>query len=164
MKKIIPFIAGLLFTSCAWFQPGFKSGLEGQKLPDFLVTREDNRTIFHTDSIYLGKSFILLLYRPDCPFCNGLIQDILNNSNTFSRTPIYLLTSYPDKDINQFVARFHLEKYPNIIPLRDSASVVFSYFKPIGVPYLVFYDKQKVLKSVFPGKTEIGILKTNLPD
>jgi len=164
MKKVSSFLATLLFASCAWFQPKFKSGLEGQKLPNFSLTIQDNQASFHTDSIPPGKSFILFLYRPNCRYCQEEMQDILNNFKAFSGTPIYLVTWYPNEDADQFAGYFHLKKYLNIIRLRDSASALLTYFKAPGVPYLALYGKQKILQMVIPGRTDISMLKNNLPD
>ena len=164
MKKFIPIILLLLFYSCAWFNPEYTSGLEGQALPALSLQLPDSST-FTTMSIPAGKSVILFLYQPSCPYCKVEIDELLHNMQYLKDIPIYMITSYSYPMIQTFARQHHLSQYPNIVLLRDSSQQLLDYYNAPGVPYIAIYNGQKRLKKVIVGKQDHETLKraiTNL--
>jgi peroxiredoxin len=162
MKQLV--IIGLfpLLSSCSWFQPKYVSGLEGQNLPNIDLMLKDGLTSFSTASIVTGKPFIIFLYQPYCSYCRAQTDDIVNNITAFNTHQLYLVTTDSYPQMKQFAEHYHLEKYPNVILARDSASRFLDYFKAPGVPYLAFYDEHKKLKQVILGKNDFSTIKNIL--
>jgi thiol-disulfide isomerase/thioredoxin len=164
MKQLVTASFSFLLFACSWPQPKYASGLEGQALPNFNLILKDSSTQFHTSNIPTGRSFIIFLYQPYCPYCRSQLEDILKNMADFKNTRVYMVTTSSYLELNQFFDNYHLEKYSNIILARDSAAQFISYFNASGIPYLAIYDKQKKLAKVLFGKNDITVIKNNIPN
>jgi hypothetical protein len=158
------FILSCFIYSCSFFPPKYTSGLEGQALPDFDLTRQDSATPFRTSFIPAKTPFAVFLYRPNCAYCRSQLQDILKNIEYFKDTRLYLVTSYPYDAVKYFSNHYHLGRYPGMVLLRDSANQFFTYFNAPGVPYLAFYNRQRRLKRVVIGKNDFAIIKNIISD
>src|SRR6266404_5960990 len=95
MKQLAVLTLCIYLSSCSWFEPHFTSSREGQMLPDLNLVLQDSVTNFRTSAIPNGKPFVLFLYRPDCPYCQGQISDIVKNMADLKNIRIILVTSYP---------------------------------------------------------------------
>ena len=161
-KVITTAVLSLYLSACAWFQPHYTSGLEGQSLPEFDLTLKDSTKEFNTSSISAGKPFAILLYQPYCPYCQAQTEDILKNIADFKTMQLYFVTSYSYLAMSRFSDHYHLEKYSNITLVRDSSDQLLRYFNAPGVPYLAIYDQQKKLKKVIIGKNDYTTVKNSM--
>ena len=135
------------------------SNFKDKKMPSFDLLLMDSVTHFNTSNTPEEKPFILMYFTPYCPFCRALTEEILNNSQMFSNTEIYLLTNYPFPKLKEFYRHYQLSKYPNIVVGFDYNSYFKSYYKPSNVPYIAIYTKDKILKDILIGKVNILVLK-----
>lgn len=158
MKAITLVVLALSMSSCSWFRPKYTCGLEGQSLPDFSLMRSDS-TQFNTASINKGQPFVLFLFEPNCHYCQAQTVDMLKNMQAIQNVRIFMITSYSNQWITAYSKYYHLDRYPNIVLERDSSNRMIKYFKTSGVPYLAFYDKDKILKKVLPGEQQFPIIE-----
>jgi len=159
MKNIIKIAMLLSLTGCFQY-PQPKTGLEGKKLPSFSIVLVDSANKLNTDSIGLGRSFVILYFEPNCPHCRAQIRDIIKHEKQLSETKFFLLTKYPYKDFKKFLFDFHLNEYKNIVPGIDYNGYFSNYLYIGTVPYFAFYDKEKRLKQVTIGKIKFKELKS----
>jgi thioredoxin-related protein len=165
--KTITTITILILTflsSCSWLQPKYSSGLEGERLPGIDLMSKDSITVFNTKSITSGQPFVLFLYHSSCPYCNAQTVDIIKNISAFKDMSIYFISTDPYTLIRQYSSYYSLDKYPNIIMARDSASQLLDYFKAPGEPYLAFYDSNRKLKQVLLGKNDYKTIQDIITD
>ncbi|GGB24016.1 hypothetical protein [Puia dinghuensis] len=70
-----------------------------------------------------------------------------------------MITSYSFTLIKRYTKLFGLEKYPNVVMVRDSAQQLETYLKVPGIPYLAYYDRQRRLQKVILGEVDLGTLR-----
>jgi len=145
----------VLLISCLEHAP-IKTGFEGKKLPTFKFLLTDSTSILSTDSIKNGRSFILLYFSPNCPYCRAQIRDILKHDQQLQKTDFYFLTNYTCSEIKPMIEEFQLDKYKNITIAIDPNGDFVKYFFIPNIPYLAIYDKEKKLKQVYVGRTNFN--------
>ncbi|WP_130855573.1 peroxiredoxin family protein [Olivibacter jilunii] len=126
------------------------TGMEGRTLPSFNLL-STNGVAFNSNDIPLGKPVILLFIRPDCPFCEAQIDEIIDNIELLINFRIYLVTSYPLEELKVIYKKRDLKKYNNITAASDPENFFRRYFSVKSVPYTVIYDEQKKLSRVYVG-------------
>jgi peroxiredoxin len=161
MKACIIILTAFFFMSCSSNRGKVATGLEGKSLPEFQLALADSTTPFSTASIPSGKPFLILWYQPYCPFCQAQMADIVNNIKNMNNLTIYMVSSSPKKDVQDFVDKYKLLKYTGIKIVADGKSQIGGYFQPKGVPFFAFYGANRKLKEARIGKQDIGVLIDN---
>jgi len=107
-----------------------------------------------------GKPFMLFLYEPYCIYSRIEMADIVNHISDFKNYDIYAITTYQWSSITQFSKLYHLNIYPNVNLLRDSAGQFLNYLKAPGVPYFAFYNEKKTLRRILIGKNDYSEIQS----
>jgi len=162
MKKWHSCFLLLALSGCFENQSRVVTGLEGKFLPAINLTLIDSLSTFSTSNIAAGRPFILFCYEPNCPFCREQTESIIKNIDKLKNVDIYMVSSWAYKEVQEFVQRYHLSRYQNIIVIQDPQKNLDAYFQPRGLPFLAFYDSQKRLKRAFLGAQDIDVLKNNV--
>lgn len=161
MKTIVVMTLVACLVGCLEHPP-IKTGFEGKKLPSFSFMLSDSLSHFSTDSIKSGSSFIVFYFSPYCPYCRAQIRDIVKNEESLKGVNFYFLTNYSCTEIRPMIKEFDLDRFKNITIAIDSSSAFVSYFYIPNIPYLAIYDKEKRLKQVYVGRTDIKKMKALL--
>jgi thiol-disulfide isomerase/thioredoxin len=143
MKKLIVLITAFFFCSNAFCQydttPPY---LKDKILPQFNLLNVDSAQIYNS-LLATGKSTIIMLYNPDCGHCQEQMKLLLSLKEiTAGNTQILLVSTQPIFKIKEFVKKFKLRKYSNIIVAKDYKWFFGKYFQPKTIPVLAFYNKQ----------------------
>lgn len=128
-------------------------------VPEFDGLLMDSATKFKIGSLPSEKNIILFFFLTDCDYCKQLTRQILLNSNTFKKTTIVFISPSPFEQIKNFYYNYELNKFPNYVVAQDYSLSFPKYFNVDGVPYLAIYSKDKTLKKILVGNTNINTLK-----
>jgi hypothetical protein len=162
--KIIKIAFLVAFLSACSGRPTELTGLEGKTLPSFELFLIDSVTRFNTNNIPSGQPVVLFFFGPNCPYSRAEMGDIIANMTPLSKVRFYVFTTSPFCEMKSFYNYYHLNNFPNIVTGIDYTNFFAHYYKVPGVPYVAIYDKNKHLKRVFLGKTDIGNLKNSALD
>jgi hypothetical protein len=117
----------------------------------------DSTTILKVKQSPVGKSIVLLYFRPNCPHCQNETKEIINNIDTLKNVDIYLLAdSAPFEDIRGFSNYFRLDQYKNIIVGNDFQHSFYHTFKPTAIPYIAIYNSQNKLIKIYDREVPIS--------
>ena len=159
MRNVI-FSLCIMGLSASCSQPELpKTGLEGQEMPSFSVLAKDSSTYLNTRDIPSGKSTVLLLFGPYCPYSRAEVENITKNMKSMKDVNFYLFTSSPYNEMIDFSKSFKLDQYSNVTIGVDTGFFLIKYFKITGVPFTAIYTKDKKLKQTFGGNIEAAVIK-----
>lgn len=146
-------------TSCNPNRNEIRTGLEGRQMPqmDFYSPEKDVR--FRSDLFDNDRSFIVLYFSPTCPYCRRQIAGILRDMNSFSHFNVYLITQAITRELLDFKKKYELKKFANVTILIDDNSDFYSNFKMTGLPFLLIFTKNRILKKAFMGNTDLEAIK-----
>lgn len=136
------------------------SSLQGTPLPSFTLILPDSSTYFNTNSIPEGKPVALFFFGPHCPYSRAQMEKIVLDMQSLKHIRFYVFTNWPFGEMKAFYNFYQLGKYQNIIAGFDYANFFQNYYKPKGIPYLVMYDKNKIIKKVFEGMASVKQIRT----
>jgi thiol-disulfide isomerase/thioredoxin len=159
MKKVLLIFLLTGLSGCLSHQSTIKTGLEGAPMPSFDLLLADSMTHFNTKSIPVGKPVVLFYFQPWCPYCKAQTETMIEQMQSLKGIRFYMLTSSLSPLFKQFYDHYELSKYPNIIVGIDDSLIFGNYFKTPGVPYLAIYDRDKKLKRVLIGQSDISVIK-----
>jgi thioredoxin-related protein len=152
MKNIISYILISSLFACQFTQnKEYLSKISTLPLFDFLLT--DSNTLVHTKNIPNGKPILLIYFRPDCPYSQAEVRNILKNISKFNGVQIYLLTGASITNLKLFIQAFRVDQYPkNIVVGKDFNYSFIHIFRPRSVPFLVVYNEHRTLVRVYHGE------------
>ena len=130
----------------------------GSPLPKLDLLLIDSITRMTTEEIPKGKSIVFMYFSPNCVYCNEEIDLISANMPRFQEAEIILLSQRPFSEVKQFYYTKNLNRYKNIKVSIDADKAFYNYFKPTGIPFLAFYNKDRQLKALFEGRAELDFL------
>jgi thioredoxin-related protein len=129
-----------------------KTGMEGKPLPAFNIQLLDSTSFIHSDNLPEGKNLVLFYFSPTCPYCRAQMRDMLNNIERFKDKELSILTNEDLKGANSFARYFKLYRFNNVIVGRDTGGIVLKTYRLRGVPFTVYFDKNKQLKALYAGR------------
>ena len=149
------FLLVLVLQSCLGGRNKVITGLEGKPLPSFNMLLTDSLTHLNSNNIAEGKPFVIFYFNPSCPYCKAQTEEIRDNIKSLKNIELYFLCGFPLHQTKIFEANYSLSKFKNITVAQVYDSSFFKYYNIPVVPYIAIYDKQKKLKEVLIGKTNL---------
>jgi hypothetical protein len=73
---------------------------------------------------------------------------------------IVMATYSPMNELTDFIAKYKLADYPNIVTGRDTRYMLQPFYKIAGLPYQALYNQQDTLITTFEGNVQIDKLLT----
>ncbi|MBS0027559.1 TlpA family protein disulfide reductase [Chitinophaga sp. 22321] len=128
-----------------------KTGHEGEPIPSIDILLSDSISYLNVRDIKSSEPVVLFYFGPDCPYCRAEMDEIIKGMNRLKNVQFLLITPYAYSDMKRFYKIFQLEKYSNIRVGIDYKYAFGSYFKTESIPYIVVYNRQKLLITAFPG-------------
>ncbi|WEK35582.1 MAG: redoxin family protein [Candidatus Pseudobacter hemicellulosilyticus] len=133
-------------------QEPYKTGMEGQLLPDIVIQMADSVSYFHTAAATAGKPQLLFYYSPTCPYCRAQMRDMINHLEKWDDHQIYVVTNADLASMKKFTDYFKLSQQKGIIYGRDTGSVIAKKYHLMGVPFTATFDENKNLKAAYVGR------------
>jgi hypothetical protein len=135
------------------------TGKEGRALPEFNILLSDSVTILNTRNINSDNPFIIFLYSPHCPFSRAQIKEIGNDKHLLSNVTFYAITPFSFTQMLEFNNKYNLNNSPNVISGYDIKNVYGRYIDAKAIPCMAIYGKDKKLKIVLRGMTDVNAIK-----
>ena len=142
----------VVLSSCQWFH-------HGPTIPEFTLQSVDSTTIIDTKNIPKGKPIIFVYFSPDCEHCQKQTEEWIAHSDFIRSARFYFVSLDSLSRIRLFNDIYKIYKYPNIVLAKDNTYSFFNIYKPSGTPYLIVYDKEKMLRYVMPGGAKLDSLE-----
>lgn len=159
MKNIMLWWLLIIVLGCNSNRTKVISGLEGKPLPAFNMLLMDSTTHLNTQNIPAGQPLVLFYFSPFCPYCRAQTEEIKSEIESLKNIQFYFLAAFPLYEIKSFDKRYGLSSYNNVTLAQIRDTSFGKYYKIHGVPYIAIYDKQKYLKEVLLGKTDVDVIK-----
>jgi hypothetical protein len=123
------------------------------RIPAFCFVQLDNK-LYSDKNIRNDGEIIVNYFDPDCNHCQYMTSQIVKQINLFSKAKLLMITNSDSLIVKRFFQNYHLEKFKNIIILRDPKSTFYGIFGNAVTPSFYIY-KKGVLAKVFLGETKI---------
>ena len=159
MKKLLILLIGLYLGGCHQTPPS-KTGLEGKPLPSFDFLLLDSSTYVNSTKLSADKPIVFFYFSPHCPYCRALTHEIVNRDKVLKEIQFVLLTPSSISEVTKFYNYYKLEKYKNIITAFDYKNSFANHFKTTQVPFLLIYNKQRILKLLHLGTMPTSEIKS----
>jgi hypothetical protein len=161
MKTYILYLSLILGSSCSQTHTHQKIALVAQ-LPDFDILSLDSVHFIHTKDLRTGAPILFMYFSPTCDHCQQQTRDLLAHHEALRDTKIYMLTNEPAADARKFYQQFRLDTARNVFVGLDYQYSFYRLFKPSEIPYFAIYDRDKTLKKIYQGQTQITSVLASL--
>jgi len=153
IKSVLAILTLFLFSCTIKYNPVL-TGKENKRLDGFNLLMGDS-TIIDTSKIKNNSPFIVIYFSPQCPYCKLETEDILQNISKIDQGNIFMITSFSLDQMKKFYKAYKIEKFKQISMGVDYKNIFYNTYKPSGLPFTLFFNKDKILKKAFIGTLEI---------
>lgn len=123
----------------------------GNDLPKMTVTTSDRSSVNLYD--LKGKT-ILILFQPDCDYCQREAKEIRQHLDRFREYTLYFISSDQLPAIDTFGRSYDLLGQANVNFASTTVESVINNFGPIPAPSVYIYADQKLVNK-FNGEVDI---------
>lgn len=157
MKRIFLVISflGMLASSEAQNDTLLSPSVRFRIFPPAKFLKADSLTTFTKTDLPKKKQLLMMVFNPDCDHCQHETEAITKNIAKFKNIHIVMATMAPISEMKQFIEKYQLDQYENIIVGRDISYFLPSFYQFHNLPFLAFYDKKQDLISEFSGSLPI---------
>lgn len=146
---LCPFLYGQQQTPGMELPPYKKS----PTLPPLELEQPNNQPLRNKD---IGKSPVLLIYfSPTCDHCIDQMKEMQQHMDQLKNFQVIMATYQPMEELQLFIKKYNLGKYPFIRSGRDTKFLLPPFYKMASMPYLALYDKKGQLITTFEGTTKV---------
>lgn len=142
----------LAFVQCKQRELPYNDKI-GKGLPAINLLLSDSSSFINTHEILKSDNVVFVFFDPYCPYCQGEIEGIIKNIDSFKNTTFGLLSAAPISDLKYFTKRYELNRYSNIYVGLDTAAGYAKYFGVKYVPHTSVFAKGKLIR-VFTSKVD----------
>jgi len=141
-----------------------KTGHEGEQMPSVTLISADSSSHFDTRNLKPGSPLVMFYLRPDCPYCQSEVAEILHHLPSLKGTRFCLLASEPSDKLLIFYKNIQRRHVPNFFIGIDYKNDFQNYFSPTAVPFTVVYNSNKTLSKAYLGALTAPQLQKALND
>lgn len=138
------------------------SKLVGKTLPLFHYQLLDSVSIIESVDFLKDKPLLIFIFDPDCMFCKGQLQTILQQEERFNGANIYMISYAPLERIKEYYLEMNLDHFNNIVVGRDRTGQTIKEYQIKSVPFTGVYDRNHNLKKSFSGVVSTDLLLRTL--
>lgn len=154
MVLMVSISAGLCAQTDA--EPAFK---RFPSVPPINLLKVDSTTLTKAD-LKKNQQTMIMYFSPACEHCQHQTEDMIRRMDDLKDIQIVMATYSPMGELNDFINRYNLSNYPNIITGRDTKYMLQPFYKIAGLPYQALYDVKDSLITTFEGNVKIDKLLT----
>lgn len=103
---------------------------------------------------------MLVYFETDCEYCQQETKDIIDHIDALRDIRFYFVSVSTLDDIKFYRKYYHLENYTNIEIGRDTGFYLLKHYTIRKTPYMMLYNKDKVLKAVLAGAVSSDTIAT----
>jgi thiol-disulfide isomerase/thioredoxin len=142
--KILLIVLIMLLTACT------KVGKDKEILP-FKVRLMDSATVFDSRTITTGRPFVVIYFKTDCKLCQREADDLMKNMDSLQNVDFYFISVDTYERLNVFKRVYKTDKFPNVLLAQDNNDEFVDSYSPNISPYVLLFDRRKILRFVYPG-------------
>jgi thioredoxin-related protein len=132
-------------------------------LPPVQILLSDSSTVYTKAQIPNGKPVLFMIFSPDCSHCQHETEDMIAHMDELKNVHIVMITMQPLWMMKDFVEKYGLEKYSNIVVGKDTYYFTPGFFDIRNIPFMAIYNKKgKLIEGhggTVPFTTVIEILQ-----
>ncbi len=83
---------------------------------------------------------------------------MIQHMDELKSVQIVMATYSPMNELNDFINKYNLPSYPNILSGRDTKYLLQPFYKIGGLPFQALYDSSGNLITTFEGNVKIDVL------
>lgn len=155
MKNLFLLLVCLICGSCLFAQADSTQQLPPYKrfpsLPPVQLLLSDSSTLFTKSQIAAGRRVLFMVFSPDCEHCQHETEELIAHRNELKDVQIVMVTMYPLWKMKEFVSRYGLDAYSNIVIGKDIYYTLPAFYDIRNLPYLALYNKKGLLTATFEG-------------
>lgn len=154
MKNVLLFFVSVLTSFITYAQ------VDSTKLPPFQryptlppvqILLSDSSTLYTKAQIPADKPILFMIFSPDCSHCQDETADMVTHMDELKNVHILMITMQPLWMIKDFVEKYGLARYPNIVVGRDINYFTPGFFNIRSIPFMAIYNKKGKLVEGFGG-------------
>jgi thiol-disulfide isomerase/thioredoxin len=134
-------------------------------LPPVQILLSDSSTIYTKEQIPKDKPVLFMVFSPDCSHCQDETTDMVAHMDELKDVHIVMITMRPLSMMKDFIDKYDLAKYSNIIIGKDIYYFTPGFFDLRNIPFIAIYNKKGKLVEghggTVPFETVIEILQDN---
>ena len=127
-------------------------------LPSFNIISIDSSRYITTTSIPNGQPLLFIYLSPNCEYCQHEARELVRQREEIKGVYVYIITNGSLLETNKFFQEYHLGLIQNIFVGNDYENSFYNCFKPQTIPFIAVYNREKKLKKVFRGETNIKLV------
>jgi peroxiredoxin len=109
-----------------------------------------NDTFFTSKNIPANNNVILVLFNPGCGHCADVTKQLKNELNKIKNTTVVLITGNNlHSNLKEFMQGIELTEKEGIIVSSELGDVTKKIFLQKGIPQVMVYGKDKLLRKIF---------------
>jgi thioredoxin-related protein len=120
-------------------------------LPPIQILLSDSSTIYTKAQIPGGKAVLFMVFSPDCSHCQDETQDMIAHMDELKDVHIVMITMQPLFMMKDFITKYGLSKYSNIVIGKDIYYFTPAFFDIRNIPFIAIYNKKGKLVEGFGG-------------
>jgi len=158
MKKWLVVVAMMAFAVCVCGQtesePAYK---RFPTVPPLNLLKADSTTLTK-ENLKKDQPTIIMYFSPLCEHCQHQMEDMIQHMDELKSVQIVMATYSPMNDLSDFISKYNLPSYPNILSGRDTKYLLQPFYKIGGLPFQALYDTSGNLITTFEGNVKIDVL------
>ena len=126
-------------------------------IPPLSLLKTDS-TVLTKDSLKKDQQTIIMYFSPSCEHCQHQMEDMIEHKDELKNFQIVMATYSLMNELNDFINKYNLPAYPNILTGRDTKYLLQPFYKIGGLPFQALYDSSGNLITTFEGNVKIDVL------
>jgi thioredoxin-related protein len=110
-------------------------------LPPIQILLSDSVTTYTRAQIPTGKQVLLIIFSPDCSHCQDETTQMIAHMDELKDVQIIMITYHPISMMKEFIEKYGLEKYSNIVVGKDVQYFTTGFYDVRNIPCMVLYSK-----------------------
>lgn len=112
-------------------------------LPPLEILLSDSSTIYTKQQIPKDKPVIVMVFSPDCSHCQDETKDMIAHMEELKDVHIVMITMQPLWMMKDFIAKYELAKYSNIVIGKDIHYFTPGFYNLRNIPFMALYNKKR---------------------
>jgi peroxiredoxin len=126
-------------------------------VPPLNLLKADS-TILTKESLKKDQPTIIMYFSPLCEHCQHQMEDMIQHMDELKSVQIVMATYSPMNELTDFINKYNLPAYQNILSGRDTKYLLQPFYKIGGLPFQALYDSAGNLITTFEGNVKIDVL------
>lgn len=135
--------------------------LRFKTIPPFEL-RGTNGQMISRDQLEKRNGTVIMFFSPDCHHCVAQVEWMKKDISKFDKYNLVLATYQPMETLVEFIRKFQLSEWKNLVIGRDEKFFLPTYFRITNLPFIATYNKKGELLKAFDGNAATELILQSL--